>query len=87
MRHVVLLAALALSPSLWAADAMPATASAASADAARGRKLLLARQDTGCILCHQLPGFKEGGEMGPSLVGVGERLSSEQIRQRIADPR
>jgi sulfur-oxidizing protein SoxX len=87
MRRVVLLVALAFSPSLWAADAMPATASVASADAARGRKLLLARQDTGCILCHQLPGFKEGGEMGPSLVGVGERLSSEQIRQRIADPR
>ena len=25
--------------------------------------------------------------MGPSLVGVGERLSAEALRQRIADPR
>ena len=87
MKQVWLLAVLTLSPLVWAADTMPATPSAATADAARGRKLLLARQDTGCILCHQLPGFKEGGEMGPSLTGVGERLSSEQIRQRIADPR
>lgn len=80
-------ALLLLCPSLWASDAMPATPSAATADAARGRKLLMARQDTGCVLCHQLPGFKEGGEMGPSLLDVGARLSSEQIRQRIADPR
>ena len=87
MKSLWLLAVLALSPVVWAADTMPATPSAATADATRGRKLLLARQDTGCILCHQLPGFKEGGEMGPSLTGVGERLSSEQIRQRIADPR
>ena len=80
-------ALLLLCPPLWASDAMPATPSAATADAARGRKLLLARQDTGCVLCHQLPGFKEGGEMGPSLLNVGARLSPEQIRQRIADPR
>jgi sulfur-oxidizing protein SoxX len=87
MKPVWWLALFVFSPCLWAADTMPATPSAATADAARGRKLLLARQDTGCILCHQLPGFKEGGEMGPSLVGVGQRLSAEQIRQRIADPR
>ena len=80
-------ALLLLCPSLWASDAMPAPPSAATADAARGRKLLLARQDTGCVLCHQLPDFKEGGEMGPSLLNVGARLIPEQIRQRIADPR
>ena len=76
-----------VSPSLWASDAMPATPSAATADAERGRKLLLARHDTGCLLCHQAPGLKDGGEMGPSLKDVGTRLSPEQIRQRIADPR
>ena len=66
---------------------MPATPSAATADAERGRKLLLARHDTGCLLCHQAPGLKDGGEMGPSLKDVGTRLSPDQIRQRIADPR
>jgi sulfur-oxidizing protein SoxX len=78
---------LLLGPSLWASDAMPATPSAATADAERGRKLLIARHDTGCLLCHQAPGLKDGGEMGPSLKDVGTRLSPEQIRQRIADPR
>lgn len=78
---------LLVSPSLWANDAMPATPSATTADAERGRKLLLARHDTGCLLCHQAPGLKDGGEMGPSLKDVGTRLSPEQIRQRIADPR
>lgn len=80
-------ACLLLSSSLWASDVMPATPSAATADAERGRKLLLARHDTGCLLCHQAPGLKDGGEMGPSLKDVGIRLSPEQIRQRIADPR
>ena len=88
MRHIVgYLLCLLLSPSLWASDAMPATPSAATADAERGRKLLLARHDTGCLLCHQAPGLKDGGEMGPSLKDVVTRLSPEQIRQRIADPR
>ena len=68
-------------------EGMPATKSTATADVERGRKLLLNRQDTGCLLCHMVPGFKDGGNMGPSLVGVGERLSAEALRQRIADPR
>jgi sulfur-oxidizing protein SoxX len=68
-------------------EGMPATKSAATANVERGRKLLLNRQDTGCILCHVVPGFKDGGDMGPSLVGVGQRLSPELLRQRIADPR
>ena len=68
-------------------EGMLATKSAATADVERGRKLLLNRQETGCLLCHVVPGFKDGGDMGPSLVGVGERLSAEALRQRIADPR
>jgi sulfur-oxidizing protein SoxX len=70
-----------------AAEGMAATKSAATANIERGRKLLLNRQDTGCILCHVVPGFKDGGNMGPSLVEVGQRLSPEMLRQRIADPR
>ena len=74
------------SPQL-AVEGMAATKSAATANIERGRKLLLNRQDTGCILCHVVPGFKDGGNMGPSLVEVGQRLSPEMLRQRIADPR
>ena len=74
------------SPQL-AVEGMAATKSAATANIERGRKLLLNRQDTGCILCHVVPGFKDGGNMGPSLLEVGQRLSPEMLRQRIADPR
>jgi len=71
----------------FANEGMPATKSAATANIERGRKLLLNRQDTGCILCHVVPGFKDGGDMGPSLIGVGQRMTPEALRQRIADPR
>jgi sulfur-oxidizing protein SoxX len=88
MKPLFLSAWLLGSCTVWAAsDAMPATASAASADTERGRKLLVNRQETGCVLCHTIPGMKEGGEMGPNLSGLSQRLSAEQIRYRIADPR
>jgi sulfur-oxidizing protein SoxX len=29
--------------------------------------------------------MKEGGEMGPGLNGLSQRMSADQIRQRIAD--
>jgi sulfur-oxidizing protein SoxX len=39
------------------------------------------------VLCHTIPGFKDGGEMGPNLAGLSQRMTPEQIRMRIADPR
>lgn len=70
----------------WAVDAsMPPTKSAATANVERGRKLLISRQETGCVLCHRIPGMKEGGEMGPNLSGLSQRMTADQIRQRIAD--
>ena len=70
-----------------AAEGMAPTPAAATANIERGRKLLLNRQETGCVLCHVVPGLKDGGDMGPSLVGVAQRLSPDMLRQRIADPR
>ena len=63
--------------------AMPAPA----ASPERGRALLLQRQDTGCVLCHQIPGLPAGGALGPSLQGLSERSTPEQARERIADAR
>lgn len=78
--------ALVLAANAWAVDvSMPPTKSAATANVERGRKLLISRQETGCVLCHRIPGMKEGGEMGPSLSGLSQRMSADQIRQRIAD--
>jgi sulfur-oxidizing protein SoxX len=53
----------------------------------RGKALLLQRHDSGCVLCHQVQGLPAGGSLGPSLVGLSERSTKEQARERIADAR
>ena len=71
---------------------LPALA-APPGDVARGRALLLDRQETGCILCHVLPGLQPGGagavggNIGPDLSGLGQRYSRDDLRLRIADAR
>lgn len=57
------------------------------ASAERGKALLLQRQDSGCVLCHQVQGLPAGGALGPSLVGLPERSTKAQARERIADAR
>lgn len=86
MKHLLCLCLL-FSAVAHAAEGMAPTPAAATANVERGRKLLLNRQETGCVLCHVVPGLKDGGDMGPSLVGVRDRLSPDLLRQRIADPR
>jgi sulfur-oxidizing protein SoxX len=83
----LILSLLFCSGAAQALEGMPPTPAAATASVERGRKLLLNRQETGCVLCHVVPGLKDGGDMGPSLVGVTQRLSPDMLRQRIADPR
>ena len=58
---------------------------APSADAARGREVFVSREGGHCVLCHSVPGVALAGDVGPSLAGVGSRLSPGQIRLRIAD--
>jgi len=70
-----------------AQERMPATAWAATASVERGRALLANRQDSGCILCHTVPGMAAGGDLGPPLAGLAGRADVAQIRQRIADAR
>jgi L-cysteine S-thiosulfotransferase len=56
-------------------------------DAARGEKLVMNRQQSLCLLCHQGP-FPEPhmqGTLAPDLKGVGSRLSEGQIRLRVTD--
>ncbi len=55
--------------------------------ALRGRAIVVDRQVGMCLLCHSGP-FPEQlfqGDLAPSLAGVGARLSSGEIRARIAD--
>ena len=59
-----------------------------SADAAqRGHQLLLQRQESGCVLCHRIPGLPVGGDIGPSLHGLAERTNAQAVRERLVDPR
>ncbi|MGQ0654573.1 MAG: sulfur oxidation c-type cytochrome SoxX [Betaproteobacteria bacterium] len=57
-----------------------------AADADAGRRVVLARGDGNCLLCHAVPGAdRPAGTIGPSLAGVGARLSEADIAARIAD--
>lgn len=58
---------------------------AAAGDPARGREVFVAREGGHCVLCHAAPGVATAGNVGPSLAGVGKRLTPAQIRLRIAD--
>ncbi len=90
MRAAPLGALLALA--CWCAGAaaqaqLPAGPAQDVASIERGRALLANRHETGCVLCHVVPGFAAGGELGPSLSGIAQRGVAAQLRQRIADAR
>jgi L-cysteine S-thiosulfotransferase len=60
-------------------------ACASTGDPARGRELFVSRDGGHCVLCHAAPGIAVAGDVGPSLGGIGARLTSAEIRVRIAD--
>ena len=68
-------------------DAIADTLTGQVGDPARGRTVVLARQVSTCLLCHAGP-FSEvqsQSAIGPSLTGVGSRLTAGQIRLRIVN--
>ena len=60
---------------------------AGAGDPTRGRALIVARESANCVLCHAVPdpAVRFSGTIGPSLEGVGKRLSQAQLRLRVAD--
>ena len=56
-------------------------------DVARGRALVVSRQEGLCILCHSGPFPEERfqGNLAPDLATSSARLSSAQLRARIVD--
>ena len=56
-------------------------------DPRRGREIIGGR-DANCLFCHAIreTGERFMGDVGPSLSGVGTRLTPGQIRLRIVDP-
>lgn len=55
----------------------------------KGAQIAADRQRGDCVICHELPlpERRFHGNVGPSLVAVGNRLSPGQIRLRVAAPR
>ena len=68
-------------------DAIPASLTGQSGDAARGRAIVANRSVGLCLLCHSGPIAEERfqGDLAPSLAGAGSRWSEGQLRLRIAD--
>ncbi len=64
----------------------PLTASPGNPD--HGRRIVLDRATSACLLCHSgpFPAPHLQGSIGPSLAGVGTRLSPGEIRLRLVDP-
>ena len=54
-------------------------------DPIRGHALVVSRDGGFCVLCHAVPGERLAGNFGPSLAGVGSRLTPAEIRARVAD--
>src|ERR1700693_1358547 len=84
-------AALLLGAAMIAAagDAVDTPLTAQPGDPARGGQIVENRQLSACLLCHsgQFPAPHLQGTIGPSLEGVGSRLSAGQIRLRLVDAR
>jgi sulfur-oxidizing protein SoxX len=68
-------------------DGIPQPLAAAPGDAERGHALLVERAAANCLLCHAVPDpkIRVSGNVGPSLAGIGAKLTAAQIRLRIAD--
>ncbi len=87
---VVLLSAPAMGEALVpynvVGDAIPAPLTGTAGDAARGRAIVVARQNT-CLLCHSGPFAEQAfqGNLAPDLTGTGARWSAGQLRLRLVD--
>lgn len=92
MRVPIILFAIAISacsapPYAVVGDTIPAPLIQTASDSARGQGLFTARDGGHCILCHAVTGLEAEfqGNLGPSMDGIGERLSAAQLRLRIVD--
>ncbi|MFM7282191.1 MAG: hypothetical protein ACKO32_10470, partial [Planctomycetia bacterium] len=58
-------------------------------NAERGREIFRTKAETECMRCHRIASGKEeaeGGQVGPSLVDVGRRLTRLELLEAIVDP-
>ena len=76
----------ALRPYNVAGDAIPASLTGTPGDPARGRSIVINRQNT-CLLCHSgpFPDERFQGDLSPNLKGTGSRWTEGELRLRIVD--
>jgi sulfur-oxidizing protein SoxX len=57
-------------------------------DPVNGQLIVEDRALSACLLCHSgpFPAPHLQGNIGPRLDGVGDRLSADELRQRLVDP-
>ena len=88
--------ALALPLTAWAqavaaydvtADGIVAPLLGLAGNAVRGREIAFDPERGNCTICHSVPGGdpRVQGTVGPSLAGVGQRLTAAQLRLRVVD--
>ena len=77
---------IAPSRALCSASLLLLAAAAPPGDAQRGYAVVV-RQTSTCTLCHAgpFPNPHLQGTVGPNLHGVGARLSTDEIRERLMD--
>jgi mono/diheme cytochrome c family protein len=51
---------------------------------ARGRALIV---DSGCVACHEIPGFEGVSFRGPALASIGYKVRPEWLRTWLKDPK
>jgi putative heme-binding domain-containing protein len=55
-------------------------------DAASGKRIFSSTTGVGCIKCHQVAGLTGGGEVGPSLTGVGAKYDRAKLIESVLFP-
>jgi len=68
-------------------SSIPESLTGKPGDPANGRKLAINRKKGNCLACHMMPIPEQQfhGNLGPSLVGVGERYDEGELRLRVVD--
>jgi glucose/arabinose dehydrogenase/cytochrome c551/c552 len=69
-------------PASTASGAVPSGTATPDGSSAEHMKSVIANNN--CLLCHRVG--RDGGDIGPSLNGVGTRLTADQIRAAIVSP-
>ena len=68
-------------------SAIPKSLTGVTGDPTNGRKVAINRTQGNCLACHAMPIPEQQfhGETGPSLYGVGARLSAGELRMQVVN--